>query len=227
MKKAPWTPEEVVSLNGYQESGVFHPFTCGNDACRRDLIATEKGWICEGCLYTQDWAHLFMLNDSWRPSAEMMVKTVSGEEYALGVIRDRYLILGMKYTKKVVDHRFDCQIYRSLKAYKHATCTCGLLDDLRNVFNIGLGQKIYPAWEYDLFCQENGHTHSVEEWKEQAMSWVAEISQLPEFSWLTSKPQTEEDTEARDRLEWELIDRVFGETDLRQRYEEEHQRYQS
>lgn len=61
--KAPFTPEQVKSLNDYQDSGVFHPFTC---ECRANLIATEKGWICNCCNYTQNWAHDFMLDGSWR-----------------------------------------------------------------------------------------------------------------------------------------------------------------
>lgn len=66
---APWTPEEVEALNAYQEGGWFHPFTCGRcrDADPRWpspdehlLVATEAGWICPTCDYTQDWAHEFM-----------------------------------------------------------------------------------------------------------------------------------------------------------------------
>lgn len=66
MSRAPWTPEEVVALNRWQ-SGPFHPFTCPH---RRDghrtttdigvLVATERGWVCPDCGYTQDWAHDFM-----------------------------------------------------------------------------------------------------------------------------------------------------------------------
>ncbi len=68
-----FTPEEVISLNEYQNSGAFHPFTCGGD--RTDdqhldgeglLVATEAGWICPYCGYTQNWAHEFMKDGSWR-----------------------------------------------------------------------------------------------------------------------------------------------------------------
>ena len=65
---APFTPEQVKALNEYQIGGWFHPFTCAD--CRdrlgvfeedgtlddRSLIATEAGWVCETCDYTQDWA---------------------------------------------------------------------------------------------------------------------------------------------------------------------------
>lgn len=59
---APWTKEQVDGLNRYQKSGLFHPFTCANDhGGDRVLVATEKGWVCERCAYTQNWAHEFMV----------------------------------------------------------------------------------------------------------------------------------------------------------------------
>lgn len=57
MIKAPWTDEQVATLNYYQESGVFHPYTCGGEKCRADLVATVNGWTCPQCDYTQDWAY--------------------------------------------------------------------------------------------------------------------------------------------------------------------------
>lgn len=81
MSKAPWNDEQVTALNAWQESGQFHPFTCG----KRDtpghllyaalhlekhgrhvdvgqLVATHDGWVCPvpTCDYTQNWAHDFM-----------------------------------------------------------------------------------------------------------------------------------------------------------------------
>ena len=63
MKKAPFTQQEVDSLNNWQKLGYVHPFTCGNDSSHRPLLATTDGWICQDCDYTQDWAHEFMLKD--------------------------------------------------------------------------------------------------------------------------------------------------------------------
>lgn len=71
---APFTPEQVGHLNDFQKDRRFHPFTCanrGDDKHRnyatahgeRDhgiLVATEAGWICPCCDYTQNWAHYFM-----------------------------------------------------------------------------------------------------------------------------------------------------------------------
>lgn len=62
-----WSRETVTALNELQTGARFgHPYTCpnrgdgkhhhnGNDlGC---LVATEHGWICPDCDYTQGWAH--------------------------------------------------------------------------------------------------------------------------------------------------------------------------
>lgn len=62
---APWTEDEVQSLNDYQDARMMHPFTCGNNS--NDVLeATADGWICLFCEYIQDWAHLWMADGSWR-----------------------------------------------------------------------------------------------------------------------------------------------------------------
>jgi hypothetical protein len=64
---APFTADQVEALNRWQ-NGPVHPFTCGNDhEGNRDLVATETGWICPNCNYTQKWAHEFMLQDPKAP----------------------------------------------------------------------------------------------------------------------------------------------------------------
>jgi hypothetical protein len=80
---APFTPEQVASLNGYQSSGVFHEFTCGGDGCpaadeQPVLVAAEGGWHCPACSYTQDWAHEMMADGSWR-DLEGSTVTVDGQ----------------------------------------------------------------------------------------------------------------------------------------------------
>jgi hypothetical protein len=71
-----FTPDEVKSLNEYQQAGAFHPFTCGGDRTDENhldgeglLVATEDGWICPYCDYKQGWAHDFMKNGDWAMSA--------------------------------------------------------------------------------------------------------------------------------------------------------------
>jgi hypothetical protein len=59
---APWDKEQAAALNRYQNSVRFHPYTCGNrgdgaHSADAVLVATEHGWICPHCSYTQVWAH--------------------------------------------------------------------------------------------------------------------------------------------------------------------------
>jgi len=55
-----FTKEEVKHLQDWQDAGCVHEFTCGNDKCRSALVPTVRGWICQYCDYTQNWAHDFM-----------------------------------------------------------------------------------------------------------------------------------------------------------------------
>lgn len=72
LRKA-FSSQQVKHLNNWQDSGLVHPFTCGNLVCSKDrvlrnhdcnLVATEYGWFCPSCGYHQDWAHDFMLDGS-------------------------------------------------------------------------------------------------------------------------------------------------------------------
>lgn len=76
---APFTADQVASLNGFQRSGCWHDFTCGADNCRETLVATESGWICpaSACTYTQDWAWPFMADWSWRAQQELIARISS------------------------------------------------------------------------------------------------------------------------------------------------------
>lgn len=72
--QAPFTAEQVESLNAYQDSGAFHPFTCNGGQQRVfdhvhehavALVAQEDAWHCPECEYTQDWAWSWMADGSW------------------------------------------------------------------------------------------------------------------------------------------------------------------
>jgi len=82
--RAPFSAEQVASLNAYQASGAFHEFTCGNDLCpgvdgeHAVLVAQEDGWRCPACPYTQGWAHEFMADGSWRGFAGITVRVDGG-----------------------------------------------------------------------------------------------------------------------------------------------------
>lgn len=61
--EAPWTQDQVNSLNEYQDAGCFHPFTHES----KNLIATTDGWVLEkGGPVLQTWAHQFMTDGSWK-----------------------------------------------------------------------------------------------------------------------------------------------------------------
>ena len=57
---APWSQEQVDTLNYFQNSGVWHPYTSENG---QQLIATRDGWIEEsGGAVVQTWAHASLFN---------------------------------------------------------------------------------------------------------------------------------------------------------------------
>jgi hypothetical protein len=68
--RAPWARGVIRELGDYQNSGRFHPYTCPNDHPMLELTPTKEGWVCVLCGYTQDWAHTWTVNGSWRRSAE-------------------------------------------------------------------------------------------------------------------------------------------------------------
>lgn len=74
MTRAPFDAEQIASINEYQASGVFHPFTCGGKDCDAELVATVTGMVCprEDCPYVQDWVHPFMADGGWREHAATM-----------------------------------------------------------------------------------------------------------------------------------------------------------
>ena len=79
-----WTDEQVKNLNEYQEAGYMHPFTCGTPKCSADLVATPDGWVCpNGCGYTQNWAHDFMLNGSAVENGRKMREWIEQERKAV------------------------------------------------------------------------------------------------------------------------------------------------
>lgn len=68
---APWDDDQVGSLNAYQVSGVFHPFTGNNDLLpvgQDDvLVATTEGWRSDADpSYKQTWAWEWMADWSWQ-----------------------------------------------------------------------------------------------------------------------------------------------------------------
>ena len=57
---APWTDDQVMRLNRWQDSDWVHPYACpnrNNHPQNSKLKATVDGWVCPYCGYTQNWAH--------------------------------------------------------------------------------------------------------------------------------------------------------------------------
>lgn len=85
--KAPWTDDQVRSLNAYQESGFMHPFICSehvDDNLHADyevLVASRDGWHCPvpGCAWHQVWAWAWMADWSW----EEAIRTLHDELAAM------------------------------------------------------------------------------------------------------------------------------------------------
>jgi hypothetical protein len=63
---APWSDDQVKSLNAFQRSAKVHPYTCGGDVCHEVLVATMNGWVCRSCGYTQNHATDFSANWVWK-----------------------------------------------------------------------------------------------------------------------------------------------------------------
>ncbi len=67
MSKAPFTADQIEAFNRFQQSGQFHPMTCGNRHLHTApddegvLVADENGLHCPTCNYRQDWCHSFQL----------------------------------------------------------------------------------------------------------------------------------------------------------------------
>lgn len=60
---APFSQDQVRSINAYQRDGLYHPFTCGES---HPLVATGMGLYCpEDGKFKQFWVHDFMADWSW------------------------------------------------------------------------------------------------------------------------------------------------------------------
>ena len=90
---APFTPVQVQRLNEWQTNtgGGFrgHPFTCANRGDGKHqsaggdlgiLIATESGWVCPDCEYTQDWAHALMAENRLPLPPSILSMMESGQD---------------------------------------------------------------------------------------------------------------------------------------------------
>lgn len=58
-----WTPEEVQSLDGYQNSNSFLPFICEK---QHILRATRSALKCAKCNFHLNWSYDWTLDWSWK-----------------------------------------------------------------------------------------------------------------------------------------------------------------
>lgn len=82
MISAPFTGEQVQSMNGFQTRSMMHPMTCRADDCRvtygaGPMTATTLGWMCRHCDYRQDWTFIFTADWSWVQHADMITAVFS------------------------------------------------------------------------------------------------------------------------------------------------------
>jgi hypothetical protein len=75
--ESPFTDAQCISFNEFQDSGVFHPFTCGYNSQHQLLKADNEYVYCLDCEYTQDWAHDWMLNGKWQEGLVTCLKPSS------------------------------------------------------------------------------------------------------------------------------------------------------
>ena len=62
---APFTTNQMISINDYQLRGPFHSYTCKNNS-RHLLMAYANGLSCDFCSYSQDWVWDWTANGHWR-----------------------------------------------------------------------------------------------------------------------------------------------------------------
>lgn len=102
---ASFNQKQILSLNDYQNSGTWHPFTCGKHSGENGvLIARKNGWACPtmGCTYKQNYAYDFMADRSWEASKNMWQKIVNGT-----ATEEERLIAGVnpKTVKKLEEYK--------------------------------------------------------------------------------------------------------------------------
>ncbi len=103
---APFSAQQIDSLNHYQVGvNIFcgHPFTCPRRSESHHgaegwdtglLVATDTGWVCPHCGYTQDWAVENMVKPSIVPSEE------TWRDFGVSIQHVNLLLL--EYTEKAI-----------------------------------------------------------------------------------------------------------------------------
>lgn len=97
MVNAPWTDEQVETLQKWQEDDTKHPYTC---VCGESLTPYNSGLCCEYCGHTQDWCWNFSVEDDlqkrldkleeklnkWKADAERLASLVEEQLNAYDIM---------------------------------------------------------------------------------------------------------------------------------------------
>jgi len=52
----PFTEEQIIQFNKFQQSNKYHPFTCDNSHLENNLLKISRDKIyCDHCDYSQKW----------------------------------------------------------------------------------------------------------------------------------------------------------------------------
>ena len=62
---APFTDEQVASINAYQAYDICCPFCCADRDCLAVLQATPGGMVCPRCGSRREWVYWFMADWTW------------------------------------------------------------------------------------------------------------------------------------------------------------------
>ncbi len=63
--RAPFTAEQQLALDRWQNDGAVHPFTCPNG---HGPLVVGPHWWCRHCVYVQNWAHAIMASGFSAPT---------------------------------------------------------------------------------------------------------------------------------------------------------------
>ena len=104
---APFSADQVESLNAFQESEYVHPYTCRSPACPAASWADEDDWLpmaadtdglhcIDGCRRVQTWAHAWTADWSWqrREGRERRRQERAGRKASRRIRRDMRLLGG-------------------------------------------------------------------------------------------------------------------------------------
>lgn len=104
--EAPFTDEQVKSIDAFQKNKYMPKFTCGNDSCNHvALTVTKDGFSCPQCYnWSQNWCHDFMADWSWRMFA-MPIEVIPEFSTLWNLTLEEIRVLKDAYKIRLREHR--------------------------------------------------------------------------------------------------------------------------